>query len=381
MRRVEPALAPMVMFVFAAFGCETSADTSSLTGTSAGVTSIFIDPSFFMGETPCAASPGAMQSYVAFIYDVTSQPAVALPASPPTSCAAGITFQQVVVGRKYRIKIDGYDLPASALTPVGGMSSGSRTMLLKVDDGVGPVVTPRWTTHCDDVTSEKNTQVNVTTCAPFPPAPVTTGIRVDSRVGMKSAMPALTCKKTVTDPMGNSIEVGDVFALNVRPDNPSLPALLDLPCIDDGPTPSTFTQGITSGQTYRFRIEGVATAGGPVVWGTSCFATAQEGLVVDTTCDPLRSNGAMEIVIDELLGADTCSDTNVVTFNVAYAGPPKEAVTGVPCGKSVRFSPLEPGQQAAAVVGYRKDGSVALEATCSAIVAPGSVSFATCMLL
>lgn len=381
MRRVVSALAPMVMFVFAAFGCETSADTSSLGTSSSAVTSIFVDPSFFMGDLPCAAVPGAMQSYVAHIYDVTNQQPIALPASPPTSCAAGVTFQQVVVGRKYRIKIDGYDVAPSKLVPVGGMTSGSRTMTMKVADGVGPVVTPRWTTHCDDVISEKDTQVNATTCTPFPPAPVATGISVDPRVGMKSASPALGCKKTITDAMGNPIEVGDVFALNVRPDNPSLPALLDLPCIDDGPAPSAFTQGITSGQTYRFRIEGVATAGGPVVWGTSCFATAKDGIVVDATCDPLRSDGAMEIVIAGLLGADTCSDANVVTFDVSYAGPPKEAVTGVACGKSVRFSPLEPGQHAAAVVGYRKGGDVALEATCSALVAPGSVSVATCTLL
>jgi len=381
MRRVDPALAPMVMFVLAAFSCETTADTSSLGTVAAAITSIYIDPSFFMGDMVCATVPGAMQSYVAHIYDVTNQQAVALPASPPSSCAAGIRFQQVVVGRKYRIKIDGYDVAPSMLVPVGGMSSGSRTMTLKVDDGVGPVVTPRWTTHCNDVTSEKDTQVNATTCTPFPPVPVTTGISVDPRASMNSAIPALTCKKTLIDPMGNSVEVGDVVALNVRPDNPSLPALLDLPCIDGGPEPSAFTQGIAVGQTYNFRIEALAMVGGPVVWGTSCFATAKEGLVVDATCDPLRSDGAMEIAIDALLGADTCSDANVVTFDVTNAGPPKEAVLGVACKKSVRFSPLAPGKHDAAVVGYRKGGDVALEATCSAIVAPGTVSVATCMLL
>jgi hypothetical protein len=198
---------------------------------------------------------------------------------------------------------------------------------------------------------------------------------------MKSAAPALTCKKSLIDPMGNPVEVGDIFALHVRPDDPNLPALLDLPCIDDGPAPTAFTQGLTSGQTYSFRVEAVATAGGPVAWGTSCFAKAQEGLLVDATCDPLQSDGAMEIVIDGLLGADTCSDANVVTYDVAYSGPPMEAVTGVACRKSVRFSPLEPGKRAAAVVGYRKGGDVALEATCSAIIEPGFVSIATCLLL
>jgi hypothetical protein len=62
-------------------------------------------------------------------------------------------------------------------------------------------------------------------------------------------------------------------------------------------------------------------------------------------------------------------------------GPPKESVTGVVCGKSVRFSPLEPGKHDVAVVGHRQSGDVALEASCSANVEPGAVSIATCILL
>jgi len=380
MRRVEPALASLVLFVVTGLGCQTTASTD-LTGTSASaVTSVFVDPSFFMGDLACAAVPGAMQSYVAHIYDVSGEQPVALPASPPVSCSAGVTFNQVVVGRSYRIKIDGYEQPPSALVPLGGMSSGSRTMLLKSDPNAGPVV-PRWTTHCDDVAAVKDTRVSATTCEPFPPSLTTTGITVDPRVGMKSATPVLTCKKTFVDPMGNATEVGDVSVLNVRPDDPSLPALLDLPCAEDGPAPPAFAQGITFGQTYTFRIEAVAKAGGPVVWGSPCFATAKEGLVVDATCDPLRADGAMEIIVDGLLGPDTCSDSSVVTYDVAYAGPPKESVMSVPCAKSVRFSPLEPGTRAVSVVGHRQGGDVALEATCSAVIEPGSVTTATCTLL
>jgi hypothetical protein len=380
MRRVEIALAPLLVFVFTALGCETTTDTSALTASSTSVTSIFVDPSFFMGDLPCAAVPGAMQSYVAHIYDVTGEQAVALPASPPISCAASVTFRQIGVGRKYRIKIDGYDIAPSALLPVGGLGSGSRTMVLKSNPDGGPVA-PRWTTHCDDVISEKDTQVNATTCTHFPSVPATTGITIDPRVGMKSATPALVCKKYLVDPMGNPVEVGDVAALNVRPDNLSLPALLDLPCTDDGPAPPAFAKGITVGQTYTFHIEALAVEGGPVVWGSACFATAKDGLVVDATCDPLQSDGAMDVVIDGLLGADTCSNTNVVTYDVTYSGPPKESVLSVACGKSVRFSSLGPGMHAAAVVGYRKGGDVALEATCTAVVEPGSVSIATCILL
>lgn len=378
MRRVEPALAPLLVFVFAAFACETSTDTSTLGTSSSAVTSIFVDPSFFMGEMPCAAVPGAMQSYVAHIYDVTTAQPIALPASPPISCAAGVTFQQVVVGRKYRIKIDGYDVAPSKLVPVGGMTSGSRTMTLKVDNGVGPVVTPRWTTHCDDVTSEKNTQVNATTCTPFPSAAVETGISVDARGAMTSAIPALTCKKTLIDPMGNSVEVGDIFALNVRPDNPSLPALLDLPCVDDGPAPSAFTQGITSGQTYGFRVEALAAAGGPVVWGTSCFAIANEGLEVNAQCDPLQAYGAMQIALGDLLGADTCSDEKIVTYDVLYSGPPTKSIMGVQCGKTVTLSMLKPGAQTAQVVGYDKNQNITVpKVDFSAVIEPGKVSVAT----
>lgn len=373
MRRLETAVAPLMSFVLTTLGCQTSSDSSALP-TATPVTSIYLDPSFFMGDMPCAASEGAMQSYVAAIYDVTNDQIVTLAAAPPVTCSAGVTFQQVVVDRKYRIKIDGYDVPASALTPLGGLSSGSRTMLLKANPDAGPV-TPRWTTHCDDVTAEKDSRVNASTCAAFTQPPTPTGIRIDPRVAMKSAMPALTCQRPVVDSMGNITIEGDVFALHVRPDNPSLPALLDVDCLDETPAPSPYTQGIVPGQTYRFRIEGIAQASGPVVWGSSCFAVPTKDLVVQAQCDPLRANGGMDVVID----AETCTKADAVTYDVEFAGPPKESIPGIACGKSVRLSPLPKGTQAATVVGYRADGSVALEATCSADVEPGLVSVATCM--
>ncbi|MBK9263726.1 MAG: hypothetical protein IPM54_28470 [Polyangiaceae bacterium] len=374
-------MASLVLSAFSALGCEASSDSSLLTGAGA-VTSIFVDASFFMGDVPCAAVPGAMQSYVAHIYDVTSQQPVALPAAPPVSCSAGVTFRQVVVGRKYRIKIDGYDVAPSDLVPLGGASSGSRTMLRRSNPDAGPV-TPLWTTHCKDVDTVQDTRVGATECEPLTPAPTATGITVDPRVALKPATPSLACKEYLIDPMGNPVETGDVHAFDVRPDDPSLPALLNLPCIEGGAAPPAFLQGVTAGQTYGFRVEARASAGGPVKWGTSCFAEAKEGLVVNATCDPLTSDGAMEIVLAGLLGPDTCSDANVVTYDASYAGPPPKSVKpvlGVDCAKSVRFT-LEPGMHTVAVVGYRKGGDVALEAACTAVVEPGTVTVATCTLL
>lgn len=361
MRYLERVVAPL-MFVFTALGCETSADTSSLPSASA-ITSILVDPSFFMGDMPCTATPGSMQSYVAQIYDVTNaDEIITLSASPPVSCAAAVTFRQVVVGHLYRIKIDGYDIAARNLLPVGGASSGSQTMLLKTNPDAGPVE-PQWSTHCEDVAAVENTRVSAADCTPFSNPPQASGILVDPRVAMKSAQPALTCD--------------DVFALHVRPDNQSLPALVDLPCNEGGAPPPAFTQFITAGQTYRFRIEATATDGGPVVWGSSCFATAVEGLVVDAACDPLRADGAMEVMIT----AEECAEKGAVTYDVDYPGPPKETLTQVPCGKSVRFSPLAPGMHAVAIVAHRATGDIALEGSCSAEVKPGAVTLATCTAL
>jgi hypothetical protein len=376
MRRVESALAPLLLFVLPALGCETTTDTSILGASTTATTSIYLDPSFFMGDTPCAASPGAMQSYVAHLYDATDDQLIVLPASPPVSCSAGVSFRQIAVGRKYRIKIDGYDLPASSLTPLGGASSGSRTMVLESNPDAGPV-TPRWSTHCEDVTAEKDAQVNASTCVDISGATPDPGIRIDLRVGMTSAIPALTCQKTLIDPMGNSTIIGDIYAFNVRPEDPSLPALTDLPCNGEGPAPVTFSPLVSVGQTYRFRLEGIAAKGGPVVWGSSCSATAKEGIVVDATCDPLLSGGALDVAIP----AEKCAEFGAVTFDVSYAGPPEQSAKGVACGKSVRLSPLPPNKQAAAVVGYRQGGDLAFEGFCEGVIEPGKVTSATCTFL
>lgn len=369
----------LAMFAFPVLGCESTDDDSILTDSSA-VTSIFVDASFFMGDVPCAALPGGMQSYVAHIYDVTVQQPVALPASPPVSCSASVTFRQVVVGRRYRVKIDGYAMAPADLVPLGGHSSGSGTMLLRSNPDAGPV-TPQWTTHCKDVDTVKDVRVSATQCEPLIAETTTTGVAVDPRIALKSANPSLACKEFLIDPMGNPVEVGDVYAFDVRPDDPGLPALLNLPCVTGGAAPSPFTQNITPGQTYSFRVEARSDAGGPVKWGTSCFAQAKDGLVVNASCDPLMSDGAMDIVLSGLLGPDTCSDAKVVTYDVSYAGPPKVSVTGAECTKSVRVSPLAPGMHTATLIGYRKGGDVALEATCSAVVEPGAVTVATCTLL
>lgn len=373
MRRVE-LIAPSMVFVLATLGCETSADTSGLP-TATAVTSIYVDPAFFLGDLKCAPTEGSMRSYVASIYDVTVDQLVTLPATPPTSCAAGVTFRQVVVGHKYRIKIDGYDLAPEALEPLGGPASGSRTMTLKVASGVGPVVTPKWSTHCNDVTAEQDTQVNIASCAPFAEAPSPTGVRVDPRGGMKSATPMLACKKTILDPMGIPTEVGDVFSLNVRPDNPALPALLDLPCSDDGPAPPAYTQNITVGQTYGFRIEAKAIDKGPVIWASSCVANPIDSLIVEATCDPFVAHGAMDVLID----AAKCEATKTASVDLEYPGPPKKLLTGVACGKTVRFSALAPGMQAITAVGRDQSNNVTLEATCSGTVELGSVTDATCI--
>jgi len=376
MRRVEFALAPLVLFVLPALGCETTTDTSVLGTSTAATTSIHLDPLFFMGDLPCSPTPGAMQSYVASIFDATTNQLVTLPSSPPLSCASSVTFQQVTVGHKYRIKIDGYDLPASDLEPVGGPGSGGRTMVLKSNKDAGPV-TPRWTTYCADVTAEKDTRVNASTCVDLEASAPITGIRIDSNVALVSATPALTCQKTLIDPMGNSTIVGDIHSLHIRPEDPSLPAITDWPCSGAGPGPVSYSQLIKAGQTYRFRLEATTEQGGPVVWGSSCVATAQEGLVVDAACDPLQSKGALDIVIP----LEKCSATDAISFDVAYEGPPAESVKGVACGKSVRLSSLDPKKQTATIVGYRQGGDVAFEGFCEGVVEPGKAISATCTYL
>ncbi|MDC3958733.1 hypothetical protein KEG38_33065 [Polyangium jinanense] len=386
MRRRTLALVPLVALALASTACDETSDTDiDLDATTTVPTSIVVDPSLFLGDVPCSAASGAMQSYVATVLDVTDVSApFPLPSSPPITCTASVIFRQILVGHAYRVQIDGYDVPAAELTPIGGSSSGSRSMVRRAAPAAGTVA-PVWSTFCEDLTAQKNVRSTPKTCEELAPLSTETGVLVNPRATLAgtSAIPGLelTCTQASLDPLGNPVITGDVASFDVRPTDPALAPLVNLPCTS--PAPAPYTQNIKPGQSYGFRVEARAVAGGPVTWGASCTALAVEGLVVHALCDPLSKDGALDLSLADVFAAagTSCAKENVVTYDAVLGAPGDLEADAIDCSKPIRFTPIAPGAYAdIKLVGRDAAGAVAVTATCTAEIAPGAVSTATCTL-
>ncbi|TKC99111.1 hypothetical protein [Polyangium fumosum] len=387
MRRRTLALVPLVALALASTACDETSDTDlDLDTTTTVPTSLLVEPSLFLGDVPCSAATGAMQSYVATVLDVTDASApFPLPSSPPVTCTASVIFRQILVGHVYRLQIDGYDVPAAELTPVGGTSSGSRSMVRRAAPAAGTVA-PLWSTYCKDITAQENVRSTPETCEELAPLSTKTGVLINPRATLAgtSTIPGLelACKKSSVDPQGNPVITGQVASFDVRPTDPALPPLVNLPC--NNPAPAPYTQNIKAGATYTFRIEARAETGGPVTWGASCTAIAVDGLVVHALCDPLSKDGALDLSLADVLAAagTSCAKENVATYDALLGAPSPLEADGVACDKPVRFAPIEPAAYPKIkLVGRDAAGAPVVTASCLAEIAPGAVSTATCTLV
>jgi hypothetical protein len=339
-------------------GCTSEADSDS-TATVA-TTAISVSPSLFLGDVPCSSQGGALQSYVVTVTDLTHpESPVTLPSSPPTACSRDTSFRYITPGRKYIAEIDGYDVPADALAPLGGAGSGGRHMLLK---GAGTAVAPRFTTSCAEevATLEKNIKFDV--CEPLidHQGAGPTSIKLDPG----ASLGGLTCVAAG----------GEVASFDITPVGSPLPALLGLAC---GSAPVIFDAGVEAGQVYAFRIEARSAAGGDVLWGASCFALPEAGLVTGASCDLLSATGAIEVSADAVLATGVACGTGMPASYEASIKALSLSSAPIPCGKSARFVAIKPGTYEVTLrAGDMSEGGV--EATCEATVAPGDTAFVTC---
>ena len=191
--------------------------------------------------------------------------------------------------------------------------------MVRRDAPAAGAVTPAWSTFCDDITAQENVRSIPAKCEELAPLATATGVLVDPRATLAgtSSIPGLelACKQISVDPQGNPVVTGQVASFDVRPLDPALPPLVNLACGSLAPAP--YTQNISPGQSYTFRVEAHAEAGGPVTWGASCTALAAPGLVVSALCDPLSENGAVDLSLAGVLAAagTSCSKENVATYD------------------------------------------------------------------
>ncbi|HEV8548520.1 MAG TPA: hypothetical protein VGQ57_05815, partial [Polyangiaceae bacterium] len=168
-RHVPPFLCFLGLGLLA--GCESTTVT---------VTSVYhptlirVSPDGFLGNVPCRPGAlGAMQTYVATIYDVGEDfaPAepFALPSSGPVSCMNAVSFSRVIEPHRYHAEIQGYD--RDDLLPLG--SDDPETTLgipILVDPVTRQAVAPRWTTSCGEetpVTARTAVERTIGNCKPL----------------------------------------------------------------------------------------------------------------------------------------------------------------------------------------------------------------------
>jgi hypothetical protein len=147
-----------------------------------------------------------------------------------------------------------------------------------------------------------------------------------------------------------------------------------------GSPPVTYTSGITAGQTYRFYLTAHAVAGGPIVWGAVCSATAVEGLAVPAVCDPLSSTGAIEVDPAPLFASKGYAcPADIPHYQATLRGGVQSRL--LPCQSSVRFAPLDPGDHEITIHAPIPAEGKVFEARCSATVQPGRTTTPVCSAL
>jgi hypothetical protein len=356
-------LALTLIAASAATGCSSSSGAAG----SDNPTLVAVDPEAFLGSVPCLDSPGAMRRYVATIEDVTGElggpeatiDSFVLPSSPPVSCTLPVAFGFVVDEHRYVADVDGYD--TTAIEP---LVPGSPFMV-------------SWTTSCGRqnegtnraVAAQTQQTIYVRGCAELVdhrPDTTPTG----ARVGLDSALGGLECGD----------ESGSVNRFTVSLEGGSGPPV-------DGECGADVTiEGLSVPGTYVFHVAAFEPAGDTPSWGTTCYAVAQSGTLVDATCDPLSSDGVLEVEVPALLAeaGQTCGEDGVARVVVslpASGGPLTSEQVAPECDEAMRFEDLPAGYYELTVQTELGDGSEGPVARCEAEVEPVSVSVADCDLL
>lgn len=321
-------------------------------------TLVAVAPDDFLGEIPCAPAAGGMQTYVATLSEVSGDLDGAgeftLPSSEPLGCTRTVAFGFVVPGLAYVADVDGYD--RADLRP---LAPGSR-VLLGPD---GQPVAPRWTTSCgrgaertEATLSLPNRTVRVTRCEPLATegGAQTTGLVIPLAALAPCGAEPRFARFAVARRGGAAREAAcgeRIEWLDVVADRPEFFDVL------------------------AFAAGAVAPSA-----GTTCAGVPRDGALVEATCDPLASDGALSIDMGRLV-AEAGQSCGVGGFTSASATVTTSAgrrsigpVTA--CGR-LEARELPPGVAAAVVVVERGDGATATT-TCDALIAPGAVATAEC---
>jgi hypothetical protein len=332
-------------------------------------TLVQVSPGEFLGTVPCRpGATGAMQAYVATIFDVgldtDPTPPFALPSSGPVSCKNPVSFSRVLEPRRYQARVDGYD--RADLLPLG--SDDPRVTLgvpILVDPITGDRVPPRWTTTCGEskpVTARLANVRTISNCDPLvdsgTPAPTTVEVTIESALG------ELECG---SEP--GQIERFEVGLIGGPRRSASCGETLtfgDVPAVGAVPfTLLAYEPGATDAR-----------------WGSTCEARPAAGITVQATCSPLDDEGALDVAPEDALAALglDCSALGELRVELLDGGEPVSAPLYVEpsgCGLPVRLTGVTsgPAEARATLVAA---GVVLGSARCTGVVVPGNAITSAC---
>lgn len=344
-------------------------------------TMIEVSPEDFLGDVPCTDGPG-LKRYVATLTDTDYEQGGAssvgvsdenaggapspftLPSSLPTPCLAAVGFGLVVAGHHYDVQIDGYDTD-----DIAPRALGSREMVSPAPsktEPVTPLLTPRWTAHCEDAVAVGSTIVRAQHCTTFAPADVAAPGSVHLALG--SLLGELSCGE----------QPGEVdhfeVSLTVGEDEPLVETF---PCV---PEAEAVFEGLAPRKQVSAYVTALSADGTDAFAGAICNAfTLPEGSV-DANCPKLSQVGTLRVDLPaayELLGLQ-CTD-----------GTTASAVINVPGEEQTRrilwpdcLHPFDhgfaPGAAGLSITVREADGSDGSAATCGATVTPGQLVVAEC---
>jgi len=357
---MPPSRRSLCLVALGCVGLGACAADASTTALGASGTEVVVAPEDFVRGATCSAVPGGLQSYVVTLRaydDVSDTVPFTLPSSQPTPCSLSFVMRDLVVGGKlYAADIDGYDVPATALTPFGGESSGSRTML----DAEGLVVAPRWTSNCGGgattaTRAEPNQSNVVENCTSLVDK---VGSPTEIRLAADAILSADACVLT------------NKIALRSLEGSLALPP--ELAC--DAPS---FAVPGEAGAPYRFYARARRADGSDI--GTECSGTFVAGQSLSPACDIPSSFGSVALAPSTLQDGGVAACPKGAAYAVLVNGVQLDP-TRTPCEQPSQIGPLPAGIVDLAIVTYDALGApTAGGATCKADVEPGRVVDAICL--
>jgi hypothetical protein len=342
-------------------------------------------PSTFAGGVQCARLPGAWQSYVATLTDVTdpAKPST-LASSRPTPCSMPVSFGAIAPGRRYTASIDAYD--RADIVPAGGAGSGSRDQL---DPATGQVVAPRWRASCGALDSDAGvggpgdasgrsdaadawSPSGATMCVAY------ANVLIQDCSPLAGAQPVGDASVVIdTKAARGELECGDaagqVASIRVVSVDSSL-GERDIGCDEM----VTYTP-VAAGASLAFRLLAREAGASAPRWGAECVAVPKAGLAVPASCARLTDRGAVRVSMLSSLPSigRACSVSDIATYRSVLVGAGLAAKEQA-CDVDTTFSPLGPGTYQIAVDARDAQGTVRLQAFCQGSVTPGATALAAC---